>query len=106
MPKYAQVIEDDGVNAAIEVLGNRLRVAVLAFLAENGPSTRGQILAELAVGITTLKRALAILMEHGAVTADPPLDQAKSGQRVRYSYQQQRVTELHTLLGQAVHAQR
>jgi len=102
MPKFVQVIQDAAVNAAIEVLGTQVRVAVLAYLAESGPATRGQIIKALSpIGVTTVQKALAVLVGHGAVTADP--SEARTGQRVLYSHNAKRVAELHSALGAAVH---
>lgn len=102
MPKFVQVIADAIVNAAIEVLGTQVRVAILAYLAENGPATRGQIVKAISpIGVTTVQSSLVVLVKHGAVTADPP--EAKSGQRVQYTHNPKRVAELHAALGAAVH---
>lgn len=104
MPRYAQVIKDDRVKAAIEVLGTQVKVAILRFLAENGPSTRGEIIGELGIGVATFHRSIHILLDHGAVTSDPPLSEIRSGQNPLYAYQGRRVAELYRMLGEAVHA--
>lgn len=60
---------------AIEVLGNRVRVAVLRSLLTVGSATRGQLSDRLGVSMALLQKHLAALEKLGAVTLDPPRTQ-------------------------------
>ena len=60
---------------AIEVLGNRVRVAVLRSLLKVGTSTCGQPSVRLGISMALLEKHLAAREKLGAVSLDPPRTQ-------------------------------
>jgi len=99
MPRYARPVRGKLVEAAIEAFGNRVRVAILRHLREAGPSTRGELSAALGVAAPTIYNHLSGLRDAGVIEPDPPAEEAKSGQRVRWSVKEARVAALYRELG-------
>ncbi|KQQ20777.1 hypothetical protein ASF48_09305 [Rathayibacter sp. Leaf299] len=55
----------DDVLAASDAFGNRVRLAIIDFLVQSGPSTRGAIASALSVNLKTLQFHLAGLRSLG-----------------------------------------
>jgi DNA-binding transcriptional ArsR family regulator len=102
VPRYVRPPQSAHLDAAIEVLGNRVRVAVIACLQGNGPSERSVIATAVGVHASTVKLHLNVLLEQGVLIADPPRATATQGQRVVYAIAPQRLTELLDALTEAV----
>ena len=99
MPRYVRPAHDEFVEAAIDAFGNRARVAILSYVRQHGPCTRGDIAAALSIAPPTTSNHLAALEAAGLIVSAPARDQAKSGQWVRYSVVPERVAELYEALG-------
>ena len=72
MPQTVRPALPEETERAIEILGNRVRVAVLRSLLTVGPSTRGQLSDRLGVSMALLQKHLAALEKLGAVSLHPP----------------------------------
>ncbi len=94
MPKYVRPSAEESLEAAIDVLGNRVRVAIIGFLRTDGPASRRQIEDALSIRKPTLTLHLSSLIAQGVVIADPPLQDAKGRQKVEYSINETRIREL------------
>ena len=77
--------QSEEVHAAVQVLGNTLRVAILSHLAL-GPATRASISSALGVSEQSLSRQIAFLEDKGVVSTDvlggrgrPTLHRLQSG---------------------------
>jgi DNA-binding transcriptional ArsR family regulator len=103
MPKYVHPSADESLEAAIDVLGNRVRVAIIGYLRTNGPTGRQQLEDALGIRKPTLTLHLSSLVAHGVLVADPPLQDAKGSQKVRYSVNESRVRELIDALLDGLH---
>ena len=99
MPRYVRPAHDQIVEAAIDAFGNRARVAILSYVREHGPCTRGDIASALSIAPPTISNHLAALEAAGLIHSAPPREHAKSGQWLRYSVAPERVTELYKALG-------
>jgi len=99
MPRYVRPAHDEFVEAAIDAFGNRARVAVLSYVRQHGPCTRGEVASALSIAPPTTSNHLSALETAGLIVSSPARDQAKSGQWVRYSVVPERVTELYEALG-------
>lgn len=103
MPRYVRPDHTAVLEAAIEAFGNRVRVHILGALAEHGPCTRKELADLLSVGHSnTVYHHLHGLEELGAVTSDPPPSERISGQTPRYAINKERVSELYSVLGDAL----
>lgn len=102
MPKYARPAHPESVEAAIEAFGNRVRVAILGSLQEDGPGTRGEIARRIDSAEKTVQVHLRILEGLGLIAADPPPAERKSGQRLRYRTVDENIDELLQALTRAV----
>jgi len=101
MPRLVRPAHGPLLEAAIEVLGNRARTALLRFLREHGPSTRGEIAEGLGLSVSTTYKQLRSLADHGVIESDPPVSAATHGSRVRWAIVEPRLYELcATLVGQ------
>ncbi len=89
---------------AVSVLGYAARVAILGYLHEHGPATRGQLTAALGLGAKNTQFHLTALVELGALARDPALEDARRGQSVTYALVPARVAELHAALGKHIGA--
>ena len=81
MPKTVRPNLPEDTDRAIEVLGNRVRVAILRSLLVTGTATRSQLSERLDLSMELLKNHLAILERLGAVELNPP--RAQPGVRPR-----------------------
>ncbi|ONI65403.1 hypothetical protein ALI44B_00140 [Leifsonia sp. ALI-44-B] len=104
MPRYVRPLAGGDLEAVIEVLGNRVRVAILGYLRHRGPSTRKEIVDGLAVSTPTITDHLRVLVEHEAIVTDPPLELRKRGQAVTYDINPPVVDRFYAELGQAIGA--
>ncbi len=94
MPRYVRPAHGPNVEAAIEVLGNRARAALLRFLIEHGPATRGEIAEALDMSPSTTYNQLKALAAAGAIASDPPISAETHGARVRWMVVEPRLVEL------------
>lgn len=102
MPVFPSTPLGAHTEAAIDILGNRIRVAILGHLQEHGPSQRGEIAAALGMVPGSVSNQLTVLIEAGVVTTDPEADQIRPGARVRYVVMPQQVSNLYQALGEAL----
>jgi len=70
------------VERAIDILGNRVRVAVLRSLVIEGPASRSELAQRLGISVSLLQDHLRRLLEYSAVTQDPPGTRADHRMRV------------------------
>jgi predicted ArsR family transcriptional regulator len=80
------------------------RVAIIGFLAQNGPATRGEVAAGLNIGVATAKHNLQLLTDEGITIQDPPATEERNGMRVQYLLQREEVQRRYKLLGKALGA--
>jgi DNA-binding transcriptional ArsR family regulator len=59
------------VERAIDILGNRVRVAILRSLVLDGPASRSELSERLNLSVSLLQAHLRRLVEFGAITQDP-----------------------------------
>lgn len=102
MPGLVPTPLGKNVEAAIDILGNRIRVAILGYLQNNGPALRGEIATALGLVPGTVSNQLGVLLEAGVVTTDPPAEQIRPGSRVRYVAVPDRIDDLYQTLGHAL----
>ncbi|WP_442858223.1 ArsR/SmtB family transcription factor [Arthrobacter sp. SLBN-100] len=74
-------------------MGNRAQANVLRQLAILGPSTIGQLQAELDIGRPSLNRHLETLEDDGLIETDPPRG-VRQGRDVTYTVQPRRIRSL------------
>lgn len=103
MPVFPSTPLGAHMEAAIDILGNRIRVAILGHLQEHGPAQRGEIAAALGMVPGSVSNQLTVLLEAGVVTTDPVADQIRPGARVRYVVMPEKVAGLYRALGSALH---
>lgn len=72
-------------------------------LIDCGPAARGAIAEGISVFAKTVQFHPGTLQREAVVLADPPPDLVRSGQRVLYRVQPERLAELHTALGTFLH---
>jgi DNA-binding HxlR family transcriptional regulator len=72
VPLTARPDLPDGTERAIDIFGNRVRVAVIRSLLVDGPATRGELSERLGVSMSLLQKHLAALEQLDAVTLTPP----------------------------------
>lgn len=102
MPGLVPTPLGKSVEAAIDILGNRIRVAILGYLQAHGPALRGEIATALGLVPGTVSSQLGVLLEAGVITTDPPAEQIRPGRRVRYVAVPDRIDHLYLRLGQAL----
>ncbi len=89
MPRYVRPKLPLSLEAAIDAFGgNHAKIAVLGYLAKNGPATAAEVSDGTGVGRPTVKAHLYQLADEGVVVADPahtlPV-QDRTGRRVKYA---------------------
>jgi predicted ArsR family transcriptional regulator len=104
MPRYAHPKTAAPLEPAINAFGNMTRVAIIGFLAQNGPATRGEVAAGLNIGVATAKHNLQLLTDEGITIQDPPATEERNGMRVQYLLQREEVQRRYKLLGKALGA--
>jgi DNA-binding transcriptional ArsR family regulator len=72
MPLTAHPDLPEGVERSIDILGNRVRVAVIRSLLADGPATRKGLSERLGLSMSLLQIHLAALENLGAVELTPP----------------------------------
>jgi DNA-binding transcriptional ArsR family regulator len=72
MPLTAHPELPDGIERSIDILGNRVRVAVIRSLLTAGPATRRALSERTGLSMSLLQIHLAALEELGAVDLTPP----------------------------------
>lgn len=77
-------------------------MAIIGFLAENGPATRGEIAKGLSIGVATAKHNLQLLSEEGVTFQDPPATEERNGVRVQYVLNRKEVQRRYALLGKSL----
>ena len=102
MPGLVPTPLGKSVEAAIDILGNRIRVAILGYLQAHGPALRGEIATALGLVPGTVSSQLGVLLEAGVITTDPPAEQIRPGRRVRYVAVPERIDHLYLTLGHAL----
>lgn len=108
MPGFVPTPLGEQVEEAIDILGSRMRVAIIGYLRSNGAAPRGDIAAALGMVPGSVSNQLAVLLDAGLMETSPPAGQIRPGNRVRYSIIGRRVDELYETLGVALgtHSQR
>jgi DNA-binding transcriptional ArsR family regulator len=71
VPTPARTDLPRSVERAVDILGNRVRVAILRSLVLNGPASRSELSQRLNLSVSLLQAHLRRLIEFGAVTQDP-----------------------------------
>jgi DNA-binding transcriptional ArsR family regulator len=71
VPTPARTDLPPDVERAIDILGNRVRVAILRSLVLDGPASRSELAQRLNLSISLLQAHLRRLAEFGAITQDP-----------------------------------
>ena len=86
----------------IKALGSMVRAGIIGYIRNHGASTRGEIAAGTNLAVPTVAKALQALVGSGMLIADPPLDQAVRGQRIKYIVNDSAVSEMYFQLGIAI----
>jgi hypothetical protein len=60
------------------------------------------IAAALELPVPTIAAALKAMVQAGLLTSDPPIEQARRGQRVRYGVDHEMVSRMYLQLGHAI----
>lgn len=92
----------EGLEDPIKALGNLVRAGIIGHLRTSGPATRGQIVEALGLPAPTVAAALQAMVQAGLLLADPPASEARRGQRVRYTVDNETVSRMYLQLGQAI----
>lgn len=102
MPRYVRPVASPLLERAVNAFGNQAKVAIIGFLAANGPATRSEVAAGLDIGVSTAKHNLMLLADDGVIDQDPPATEERNGRRVRYSLNTAEVTKRYSDLGAAL----
>jgi len=94
MPRYVRPSAEEQLEAAIDALGNRVRVAIIGHLRASGGASRAEIERAIGVAKSTVNFHLAALLELGVLSATPPLDESARGQVIDYRVDEKRLREL------------
>lgn len=86
----------------IKALGNLVRAGIIGHLRQSGAATRAEIAAALNLPVPTVGAALKAMVDAGLLVSDPPMEDARRGQRVRYSVDHEQVSRMYLQLGQAI----
>jgi predicted transcriptional regulator len=86
----------------IKALGNLVRAGIIGYLRENGPATRAEIAAALEIPVPTIAASLKAMVQAGLLIPDPPVDQARRGQWIKYGVDHETVSRMYLQLGQAI----
>ncbi len=89
-------------DALAQAFGSRVRLDLMIFLLSSGPSTRGQISAELGVPGGTVYNHLRSLASIGLVHTDPPEAVKARGTRAKWTVARVRLDELYAELGRII----
>ena len=102
MPRYAHPKTAAHLEPVINAFGNLTRVAIIGFLAQHGPATRGEVATGLSIGVATAKHNLQLLTDEGITSQDPPATEERNGMRVQYLLAREEVERRYRLLGEAL----
>lgn len=106
MPRYVRPNAPAALEKAIDAFGgNHAKIAVLGFLAKNGPATSAEVADGIGVGRPTAKAHLYQLASDGVVAADPALElpvEDRTGKRVRYAVVLDELKKHYEALGRAL----
>ncbi len=95
MPKYVRPSALESLEAAIDVLGNRVRVAIIGCIRTHGPSTRREIEERTGVNKSTVTLNLQPLVAAGVIFTDPPAAELTGGrQHITYLVDEALLQEL------------
>jgi predicted transcriptional regulator len=86
----------------IKALGNLVRAGILGYLREHGPATRAEIATALDIPVPTIAASLKAMVQAGLLTTDPPPDEVRRGQWVKYGVDHEMVSRMYLQLGQAI----
>jgi len=87
--------------AASDILGTRLRLAILESLAQRGPASRSELSRRLEVSVDSLRLHLTLLEDENVVTVKPPRNEPGRLLR-RYSVNDDRLAEVLAALNRAL----
>lgn len=106
MPRYVRPNLPSYLEAAIDAFGgNHVKIAVLGFLAKNGPATAAEVSDGTGVGRPSVKAHLYQLADEGVVVADPPHTLPvgdRTGRRVKYAVVNAELQKHFDALGRAL----
>lgn len=94
VPRYTRPANSDYAEDPIKAFGNIMQATIIGHLRKNPGLTRAELGEALEIPKMTVANGLEKLMEVGLIIADPPRDVAMRGQRVRYTVDDARVTEM------------
>jgi ArsR family transcriptional regulator len=86
----------------IKALGNLVRAGIIGYLRQHGPATRAEIAAALELPVPTIAASLKAMVQAGLLTSDPPIEQARRGQWIKYGVDHEMVSRMYLQLGQAI----
>ena len=104
MPRLAQPAGSEDAQDPIALLGNLVKAAILRYLRANPGVTVGPICDALDLVPTTVQPRLNELEAAGLVIADPATEPgvSRKGVWVKYSVNNEAVTDLYLRLGMAI----
>ena len=82
VPTPARTDLPTNVERAVDILGNRVRVAILRSLVLDGPASRSELSQRLNLSASLLQAHLRRLVEFGVVTQDTPGSRSDHRKRV------------------------
>lgn len=86
----------------IKALGNLVRAGIIGYLRQHGPATRAEIALALDLPVPTIAASLKAMVQAGLLTSDPPIEQARRGQWIKYGVHHEMVSRMYLQLGQAI----
>lgn len=102
MPRYARPANSDYAEDPIKALGNMMQATIIGHLRKRPGQTRGEIADALRLPKMTVANGLETLVDIGLIAADPPREVALRGQRVKYTVNESRVSEMVVRLEQVL----
>lgn len=81
MPSVVRPDLPEGVDVAIDALGNRVKAAAIRSLLVDGPATQTQLAARLSLTRTNMRRHLAELEDLGLLRVHPPREEPDTRRR-------------------------
>ncbi|MEG9227257.1 ArsR/SmtB family transcription factor [Aeromicrobium sp. Sec7.5] len=73
--------QPEGVDRAIDMVGNRVKVAAIRSLLVDGPATQTELAERLSVQRSLLRKHLPVLEELGVVWVHPPREETDARRR-------------------------
>lgn len=104
MPRLAQPAGSEDAQVPVALLGNLVKASILRYLRSNPGATIRPICDTLALAATTVQPRLNELEAAGLVISAPPWAEGvdRRGISVRYSVNNEAVTDLYLRLGMAI----